>query len=102
MIRGTTPTLIFTISSSIDFSAISEAEIYCKTISKLITKTKDEMSINATAKTISVTLTQEETLALCIGECMVQLRVLMSDGTAMATKAQTVRIDQILKAEVIE
>ena len=99
MIRGTTPTLEFTIPFDTDLLA----EVWV-TLSQnneiLIDKHLEDCSREGNL--ISVKLTQEETLELdcdCITE--IQLRVKTREGEALASDIMTVDTHRILKEGVI-
>lgn len=99
MFRGTTPT--FTFSLPIDTDQIAEAWITIKQANILINKTLADCEVAETS--LSVTLSQEETLSLSSGfQTCIQLRVLLNSSTALATPIYTVDTQQILKDGVIE
>ena len=103
MIRGTTPTLLFNLP--FQTSLISNAEILLKYTDSnktvLIEKTIDECELGDT--TISTVLTQEETLQLpAPTDVKIQLRILTTDGTVMATDIYRVSVKKLLKEGVIE
>lgn len=101
MYRGTTPTLKFTLP----FAASTLDEIWI-TLGQLgkevLTKTKTSCTIDG--KTVSVTLTQEDTLKLTAYRnepTLIQIRIKTNDGTALASKVFTVPTENILKDGVI-
>jgi hypothetical protein len=102
MYRGTTPTITFKISSDLNFNYIKEVWFTLVSGSKKITKTKSECSLDEDAKTISITLTQEETLKFSTGSVNVQMRILTKEGKAFATPIKTLSINNILKEGVIK
>ena len=61
MYRGTTPTLIFKINSSIDLSNIKQVWITFEDADET-TFTKDDVTIDSENKRIILELTQEQTL----------------------------------------
>lgn len=100
MIRGTTPTLTFTLPCQ-----ESDLAEYWITISQKYENIKiDKTSADCTAEdnVISVTLTQEEMLRL-IGNkpVYVQMRALTTEDKALATKMWTCTVDDILREGVI-
>ena len=102
IIRGTTPTLVITVKDDLDFSMITEVWIYISQQNKVkIDKTFNDATFDADKKTISVLLSQDETLNVKSGDALFQMRLLLSDGTALATKAKDVDIVQIYKGGVI-
>lgn len=103
MIRGTTPTLLYNLPFLA--SIIKSAEItieYVDNFKKvLMTKTLEDCELGE--KSISTTLTQEETLQLpTSATVLVQLRVLTKDNKALATEPQSVKVKKLLAEGVIE
>ena len=104
IIRGTTPTIIISIQTEIDLSELSAAWIYISQQGKVrVCKDLDDITIDEQELTLSVALSQEDTLALKAGiETFFQIRLRMEDGTALATTAQKITIKEIYKDGVIE
>lgn len=103
MIRGTTPILYWELP--FESVLIKSAEILLKYNDAnkgiLIEKTLEDCELGETS--ISVKLTQEETLRLPAPTSVsVQLRVLLNDETSLATEPTTVKVKQLLKEGVIE
>ena len=100
MYRGTTPTLRFTLP--FDTSTLEAVWVTIAQGGKvIINKTKVDCDLKGTD--ISVTLTQAETLALTAGnKTEIQLRVLTTDGLALASEIFRENTDYILKDGVIE
>lgn len=103
MIRGTTPTLLYNLPFLA--SIIKSAEItieYVDNFKKvLMTKTLEDCELGE--KSISTTLTQEETLQLpASATVLVQLRVLTTDNKALATEPEAVKVKKLLAEGVIE
>lgn len=106
MRRGTTPTITLTVDTD-----LTDWTIYAtfKNSGTILTFENDRMDVeyvpanqDAPGKTvITLTLTQEETLALGIGSAEVQVRAI-HDGTAIATDIQTVGVGRIIKEGVID
>ena len=103
MIRGTTPTLLF----NLPFSAalIKSAEITIQYIDELkkvlILKTLDDCKLGESS--ISTMLTQEETLQFpAPATVLIQLRVVTTDDTILATEPQSVTVKKLLAEDVIE
>ena len=102
IIRGTTPTLTFNVKNEqMDLSNIAEVWITFKTKPgvKLIEKTYDinDVTIDAQEKTITLSLSQEDTLAFADSNMLVQVRLRMNDGTAFASAIIETTIGHILK-----
>ena len=100
MIRGTTPTLTFTLPMAV--STLSE---YWVTVSQHYDNIRidhDSSDCTASGSTITVALTQEETLRLVPDKPVyIQLRVLTSGGDAMASEAFRTTVADVLREEVI-
>lgn len=103
MIKGTTPTLQFILP--FDSSVIKTAEIVVEYIdankSVQIVKTLEDCELKD--NTIATMLTQEETLQLPAPTTVnVQLRILTTDDTVLATEVEKVSVKRLLKEDVIE
>lgn len=99
MRRGTTPTHTFT--TDID---LTDAEVIFITYEQagevVMEKTADDLAI--TADSLTVKLTQEETLAFELGKPVeMQIRARFADGTAVASQVMRTNADVILKEGVI-
>lgn len=100
MIRATTPTYILTLpeSAEVDLAEMTEVHFtlvqYRTEIDKIVTPTD--------SKTVEVTLTQEETIALKDGGAEIQLNWIDANGKRGATYVQTIRVDKQLLNEVLE
>lgn len=98
---GTTPTHTFTLP--FDTATISEARVlYAPRGSKaIIVKETEDCVMNGSE--VSVRLTQEDTLKLDeYSSVYVQLRVLLQDGTALASTVTRVSTYECLEEVVIE
>lgn len=99
MIRGTTPTLEFTIP--FDTSQLSTAFVTLSQRGSIVLD-KALSECGCEGNKLSVRLTQEETLELecdCITE--IQIRAVTVNGDAIASDIMFERIDRILKDGVI-
>ena len=99
MYRGTTPTLKFTLP--FEASTLAEAYISIEQNRRVILeKTIEDCTLSG--NTISVKLTQEETLKLGVSDrTEIQLRVRLADGNALASQIFAVSTERILKDGVI-
>lgn len=107
MIRGTTPTFTFTIKQDVDLTSAKNIYVtFSQGGSKLFTKTGEDLSVDG--KTVSVWLTQEESLALTDRDkAKVQINwTYVSQGSPdirrAATKVKEIQIDEQLLKKVIE
>lgn len=99
MRRGTTPTHTFQLPDHP--GDLAEVKIiYAQNEKVILTKKKSDCSISG--KTVSVTLTQEETLkfSACY-PCQIQVRVLVADGVAMASDVIEIKVYPILDNGVL-
>lgn len=103
MIRGTTPTLTFKINTDLDFSLIEKAEITFRSVNGMKEKTWDEsdLGIDPEEKTMTLTLSQDDTLYFNVGEIDIQLRIKLNNDMVYASKIVTSTLDRILKEGVI-
>ena len=108
LIRGTTPTIEITVKNELDFSTIQQVWVYISQQKKTkVDKLISDVIFDAEHSKISVTLSQEDTLALKSNEntniaTLFQLRLLLNDGTALATVAKEVEVIEIYKEGIIE
>lgn len=103
IIRGTTPTIIINVKDDTDLSLVEEVWVYISQQKKVrIDKTIESIEIIPEEKKILVLLTQQDTLNLKEGDALFQIRLLLTDGTALATVARDIEICQVYKGGVIE
>ena len=100
MYRGTTPTLIFNINSSIDLSNIKQVWITFEDAYET-TFTKDDVTIDAENKRIILELTQEQTLKFT-GKINCQIRILDSNNKALCSPILKTSFNRIIKECVID
>ena len=100
MIRGSTPTHVFRLPISTEL--IKALRItYVQKQKTVLEKTEQDVTMDGT--TISLRLTQEETLAFN-AECRVkiQLKVLTVNEDVLASRITEVFVEQVLNEEVLE
>lgn len=103
MIKGTTPTITYNLP--FESSLIKSAEIVVMYVDAnkevLIVRNLADCTLGKTS--ISTKLTQEETLKLpAPSTCEVQLRIVTTDETILATVPEKVTVKRLLKEDVIE
>ena len=98
IINGTTPTIQYNFSD-VNVANITEAYLSIKQ-NGAVTLEKDLESATIGQKSLSWTLTQQETLAMQ-GKVSMMLNWLLQDGTRGASEKTTVLIDTNYKDEVI-
>lgn len=101
MIRGTTPTIIFNVNSEIDLNDMVQVWATFKSKLKEVTKDISEINVDNDKKTVTVRLSQEETLQFHDARVDVQLRFLSRDGKAYASKIKPLKVEDVLKGGVI-
>lgn len=102
IIRGTTPTITANIHNEIDLHDVVQVWFYLSQNSKVkVDKTFDDCLFDYTNRKILIRLTQQDTLNLKAGECVVQMRILLNDDTALANEAIDEDILQVYKDGII-
>lgn len=102
--RGTTPTIDILIPEYINWSDVNVAWVYIWQGSVKIDKSLEDIDASA-FPVIRITLTQEDTLSLTpvIGPdgARIQVRLLMNDGTALASQRGNIVVTDVDKDGVI-
>lgn len=101
MYRGTTPTLVYKFNSNFDLSTIKEVWVTLENPSKELTLDINNVSIDNENKTISIILSQEDTLEFSSGRVKTQIRLLDDKNKAYATNVKILDMNNILKEGVI-
>ena len=99
MRRGTTPTFKIKIDG-IRIDELKSIYVTFKQYNTEITKRKEDVEIEE--NTISVKMSQEETLSFTNGRVNVQIRGLTDMGIAIGSNIYSVQVEDILKDGVIE
>lgn len=100
MTRGTTPSYIISFKEDIQFSDVSLWTVTLKQWQQSVQF--DDPVVDLEEKTLTVTLTQEQTLGFQKGAVELQVRGLFADGTAFASNIGCVPINPILDERVLE
>ena len=100
MRRGTTPAITLTVDADLTGWAVY---VTLRNKCHSLTIENDRLTIEAEEgiSTVVFALTQEETLALSVGSCEVQVRAI-HNGTAIATDIASVDVGRILLEGVID
>lgn len=96
--RGTTPTHTFRVP--IDLTSAAVLKVYYKQGYEVLVE-KEKPDLVVTPSTITVQLTQEETLRFDDGQIKMQIRARMPNGKAVKSMVKTTSADELLKNEVI-
>jgi hypothetical protein len=99
MIRATTPTHKFTLP--FNYTQYVQKILITYSQKGNIVLEKNENDVQIDGNIVSYKLTQEETKLFSNGDVRVQVRVLTIDNDALASKEQTVHIDNVLNDEVL-
>ena len=99
IIRGTTPTIQFTFAH-VTVSNIGTAIFTIKQFGEILVE-KDKTEATIGQKTMSWTLSQEESLSLAYGVCTVMINWLLADGTRGASKLYNIEVTANHILEVI-
>ena len=94
MRRGTTPANVFMVDVDLR-DAVKLYVTYKQGGKTIIEKTIDDVEI--TEESVSVELTQADTLKFKNGEVQMQIRARLPDGTALASDIMTASVSAILK-----
>ena len=98
LIRGTTPTIEIIVKTEIDLHDVSQVWVYISQQKKVkVDKIISDVTFDYDHRIMTVKLEQEDTLGLKAGEALFQIRLLLIDGTALATIADEVEIAEVYK-----
>ena len=98
MIRGTTPTHIFNVN--VDLTNADVIYItYKQGNDTVVEKVKSDCEITSTS--VSVTLTQEDTLKFNASDVEIQIRARFPDDSAIASNIMRTSVTRVLKSGVI-
>ena len=101
MRRGTTPTLVLTVSN-FDLTTAKSLYVTIAQFGNKLTKKSGDSSLKVEADTVSIWLTQEETLSFKSGSAEIQLRGISEGGEAFATEIAHIPVESILLEGVIQ
>lgn len=104
MTRGTTPTLTLKLKNC-DVSLLDNVYITFKQNryqNKVLEKTLDDISVDIEKNTLTIRLTQEDTLYFCESDVEMQLRAVTTNNQAVASKIIKLPVNRILKDGVIK
>ena len=99
---GSTPTITTNIKSDVDLSTITQIWwVISQQNKEKIVKEIEDCIIDSDKKTISVRLSQENTLSLREGDAIFQMRILLSDDNALVSPQIKVTVKPVNKKGVI-
>lgn len=100
MVQATTPTFVLTLPESVDPSQFSKTVFSLSQDNLMINKTGNSLIIDG--HTISVLLTQAETLKFVVGKAYLQLNWLYADGTRACSEIKEIEITPNLLREILK
>lgn len=104
MYKGTTPKVVFSIPDKVDLASMKEVWVTfsVKDTKLTLKRTENEVALDNAKKTITVHLSQEQTLAFAVGTCAVQIRFLANNDEAFSTNILNIKIKDVLEGGVIK
>lgn len=100
MVQATTPTFVLTLPEDVDLSQASNIYFTLRQKNVQINKTGDELVIDG--QTVSVYLSQAETLQLVHGAAQIQLNWTYANGARACSNIVSVPVSGNLLKEVVE
>ena len=100
MVQATTPTFILTLPNTVDLAAIENMYFSLQQNGTVIKKTGDDLVIDG--QTVSVYLSQAETLQILSGTASIQLNWTYSNGERACSNIVSVPVSGNLLKEVVE
>lgn len=101
MYRGTTPSIVYKLDTELDLNDLTQVWVTIESSKIEMTKDITQVSIDDTEKTITVPLSQDDTLQFKAGKVKCQMRLYFNDTSAYATPITELTINDILKDGVI-
>lgn len=100
MTQATTPTFILTLPNTVDLSEV--ANIYFSLRQNGVQIEKDGEDLTVDGQTVSVYLSQAETLQLISGTAQIQLNWTYANGARACSNIVSVKVSENLLKEVVE
>lgn len=101
--RGTTPDIKINVKSEIDLHTITVIWVYIYQNKQLVVdKGYDDLTFDYDNRQIIMRLSQEDTLGMKPGDGIFQTRLLLTDGTSLASKASKITVEDVYKDGVIQ
>lgn len=99
IVRGTTPTLVCSFTSGVDLTEAASVYVTIKQGSAVVTKTGDSLDVSALS--VGVYLSQADTLRLTQGAAEVQVNWTFADGSRGCSSIVPVTLGRQLLPEVL-
>lgn len=100
MVQATTPTFVLTLPNDVDPSEFANIYFTLRQKSVLIEKTGTDLTVDG--QTVSVYLSQAETLQLVSGAAQIQLNWTYANGSRACSNIVSVQVTENLLKEVVE
>jgi len=99
MVQATTPTFILTLPDTVDLSLAANIYFSLRQVNLEIQKKNEDLVVDG--QTVSVYLSQAETLQFQYGSAQIQLNWTYADGSRACTNIATVQVSSNLLKEVV-
>lgn len=99
MVQATTPTFVLTLPETVDLTQIQNIYFTMRQGNICINKSTDDLPIDG--HTVSVYLSQAESLQFSAGSAYIQLNWTYSDGSRACSNIVTIQVDNNLLKEVV-
>lgn len=100
MVQATTPTFILTLPDTVDLSQAANIYFSLRQKNVIIEKSNDDLTVDG--QTVSVYLSQAETLQLVSGAAQIQLNWTYANGSRACSNIVSVQVSENLLKEVVE
>lgn len=100
MTRGTTPSYIISFNEEVDFEHVVLWSVTLKQWRQSLQF--DDPVVDLEEKTLTVTLTQEQTLGFSKGTAEIQVRGVFADGAVFSSTIGCVPVNPILDERILE
>ena len=100
MVQATTPTFILTLPDTVDLSQAANIYFSLRQKNVLIEKAGDDLTVDG--QTVSVYMSQAETLQLVSGAAQIQLNWTYANGSRACSNIVSVQVTENLLKEVVE
>ena len=100
MVQATTPTFILTLPDTVDLSQAANIYFTLRQKNVLVEKASDDLTVDG--QTVSVYLSQAETLQLVSGAAQIQLNWTYANGSRACSNIVSVQVTENLLKEVVE
>lgn len=100
MVQATTPTFVLTLPDTVDLSQAANIYFSLRQKNVIIEKTDDDLTVDG--QTVSVYLSQAETLQLVPGAAQIQLNWTYANSARACSNIVSVQVTENLLKEVVQ